>query len=279
MKAWLLRDFRGLGAMEFMDVDDPVAHEDELRLKVHYAALNPADRYLAQKQYPAQPPLPHVLGRDGVGEVDQIGANVTGWKLGEVLTQWQDLPGEAVTLVTGASGGVGVASIQLAAAMGYRALGLTRGTKRHEALKNMGAEMCFDVTDPNWPQLVKNHLKDRRVDLAIDNVGGPGFSLLINTLANRGRVSVVGRLAGPVPEFNTASLFFRRIRIGGVAVGAYTAQETQDAWREVVALLSKTGARPVVDQVFPFDQLIAAFDRLAGEHFGKVLLAVAPLNG
>ena len=53
------------------------------------------------------------------------------------------------------------------------------------------------------------------------------FSQLIDTLGDRGRVSCVGRLAGPVPDFNTASLFFRRIGIGGVAVGAYTPDESR----------------------------------------------------
>jgi hypothetical protein len=44
---------------------------------------------------------------------------------------------------------------------------------------------------------------------------------VIETLGDQGKVSLVGRLAGPVPEFNTAALFFRRIRLGGVAVSTY----------------------------------------------------------
>jgi hypothetical protein len=45
----------------------------------------------------------------------------------------------------------------------------------------------------------------------------------------------VGRLAGPIPDFNTASLFFRRIRIGGIAVGAYSNRESRAAWAQVIA--------------------------------------------
>ena len=61
-----------------------------------------------------------------------------------------------------------------------------------------------------------------------------------------------------MPSFNTATLFFRRLRLGGVAVGAYTNSESRAAWNEVVQLLSRKGARPLVDGVFPFDQLPAA---------------------
>jgi len=172
MKAWILTEFSGLDALELREVQAPAPQAGEVRLRVHYAALNPADGYLAENQYPAKPPLPHVLGRDGVGEVESLGAGVTDWKIGDVavllrgevgvnrwgtfaelvnvprdylvrlpggqqgqqdgqqggwseqeaagaplvyltawqaITQWGDLPTQPVMLVSGASGGVGVA--------------------------------------------------------------------------------------------------------------------------------------------------------------------------
>jgi len=112
------------------------------------------------------------------------------------------------------------------------------------------------------------------VDLVVDNVGGQLLPQVINTLGDLGRVSLVGRLAGPVPSFNTATLFFRRIRLGGVAVGAWTNAEARAAWQQVLALLARAATRPQVDRVFPFDQLPQAFDRLAQGPMGKVLLDV-----
>ena len=73
------------------------------------------------------------------------------------------------------------------------------------------------------------------MDLAIDNIGGKLLPEVIDTLGELGRVSLVGRLAGPVPSFNTATLFFRRLRLGGVAVGAWTNAESRAAWQQVVA--------------------------------------------
>ncbi len=80
------------------------------------------------------------------------------------------------------------------------------------------------------------------VDLAIDNIGGTLLPDVIDTLGQNGRVSLVGRLAGPVPQFNTAALFFRRLKLGGVAVGTYANVEAHAAWIEVLRLLSRTGA-------------------------------------
>ena len=85
----------------------------------------------------------------------------------------------------------------------------------------------------------------------------------------------MGRLAGPVPAFNTAALFFRRIRLGGVAVGAYTPEQAREAWQEVLGRLALVRARPVLDCVLPFERLPEAFARLASGPMGKVLLEVA----
>jgi NADPH2:quinone reductase len=151
---------------------------------------------------------------------------------------------------------------------------LSRDPEKSKRLRGLGADATFDPNDGDWRKKLKEHLGKRRVDLVVENIGGQLFSDCIDTLGDRGRVSVIGRLAGPVPNFNTASLIFRRIRIGGVQVGAYTNAETRAAWDEIVALLTKTGAEPIVDRVFPFDQLKQAFARLAEGPMGKVLLRV-----
>jgi NADPH:quinone reductase len=326
MKAWVLDELAGIGHLRLADWPDPTPQEGEVVLEVHYAALNPADRYLAEGQYPAKPSLPHILGRDGVGTVLQTGPGVgdlrpgdrrlilrgdvggnrpgtfaqrvsvpaehlaempAGWSEQEsagaalvyltayqALTMWGPLPPAAVVLVTGASGGVGVATVQLAAALGHKVLALSRSPEKSERLRQLGAAATFNPDDSRWRRLAKEWLAPRRVDLAVDNIGGKLLPEVIDTLGELGKVSLVGRLAGPVPNFNTAALFFRRIRMGGVAVGANTAAESQTNWRHVLELLALTGARPQVDRVFPFDQLPQAFERLAQGPLGKVLLAV-----
>lgn len=324
MKAWILDGLNGIESMRLGELPDPHAGANEVVLRVRYAALNPADRYLAQGQYPAKPPFPHVLGRDGIGVVEQVGSDVTGIHVGDecvvlrgetgvtrrgmfaervavqvdwliakpadwtaeqaasaplvyvtayqALTQWGELP-HAVVLVTGASGGVGVASIQLGAALGHVMIGLSRSAEKSKILLNQGASACFDPNDGQWRQKLYDFLGHRRVDLAIDNIAGSLLPQVIETLAPNGRVSVVGQLAGPVPQFNVAKLFFRRLRIGGVAVGTFTAAESRTAWEQIVAALDRTKRRPMVDHVYPFEQLPDAFAKLAEGPMGKVLIA------
>jgi NADPH2:quinone reductase len=325
MKAWLLDSLTGIDKLRLADIAAPTPAPGEVLLDVLYAALNPADRYLAESQYPARPPLPHILGRDGVGTVrsstvphiqpgqtcivlrgetgvsragtfaQQVAVSAdylvpvpSGWTLEEAscaslvyltacqaITQWPDLPSPATVLITGASGGVGVAAVQLCRAMGHTTIALSRNPAKQQTLKQLGADHTFDPMTPDWPRQLKDALSGKRVDLAIDNIGGPLFNDVVDTLGNWGKVSVVGRLAGPVPQFNTASLFFRRLRIGGVAVGSYTNAESRAAWTQILTLLNRTDAKPLIDRIFPFDQLPAAFARLAEGPMGKVLLSVS----
>jgi NADPH:quinone reductase len=326
MRAWLLDEFGGVAALRLREIPDPTPQAGEVILRVHYAALNPADRYLAERQYPAKPPLPHILGRDGLGTVVEVGPGVTGIAVGEhkivlrgdvgveragtfaervavpveslvevppgwdepeaacatlvyltayqALTMWGSLPASSVVLVTGASGGVGVASVQLAAAMGFTVVALSRSEEKRERLRQLGASLCFDPEKSAWRLAVKKALGSRPVDLAIDNIGGALLPEVIDTLGDAGKVSLVGRLAGPVPSFNTAALFFRRIRLGGVAVGANTNAESRAGWQQVLALLARASTRPLVDSILPFEQLPEAFARLAAGPMGKVVLKV-----
>lgn len=325
MNAWILESFGGLERLRFSQMTEPIPANNEIVLDVEFAALNPADRYLAEGQYPAKPPLPHILGRDGIGTVSAIGAGgerfaigqrllilrgETGvsrwgtfaqrvvvsvdslvvppadWSLEEsaaaplvyltayqALSQWGDLP-PSVVLITGASGGVGVAAIHLAKAIGHTVVALSRGTSKRGKLQELGADIVVDPTEADWPRALLNRLSPRRVDLAIDNIGGPLLPQVIQSMGDHGKISVVGRLAGPVPQFNTSTLIFRRLRLGGVHVGAYKPHESQQVWIAALKLLEKIGARPLVDRVFGFDQLPAAFARLAEGPMGKVVLNV-----
>ena len=330
MKAWLWDGSKGVDHLVLADAANPVPKEDEVVLEVHYTALNPADRYLIEKKYPypVNPPLPHVLGRDGVGTVVEVGDSVDGVHVGDrrvilrgdvgvfrwgsfaerlalqakslveipegwteeesagatlvylsayrALTMWEPLKPDSVVLVTGASGGVGVAAVQLAAAMGHTVVALSRSAEKQERLKELGATFTFNPEDSGWRAGVKEALGSRGVNLAVDSIGGALFPAVVDTMAELGRLSLVGELGGPVPNFDTGTLFSRRLRIGAMAVGYYTPAENRTAWQELLAIMARSGARPAVDRVFPFEELPQAFERLAGGPMGKVVVRVKP---
>jgi len=325
MRAWLLDKISSIDGLRLGEIEKPVPGEGEVLLRMRFAALNPADRYLAEGQYPARPPMPHILGRDGLGIVEAVGPDVQGLRCGvellilrgeagvslpgtfaqyavvpadvlvlppddwspqqcaaaplvyltafQALTLWGDMPA-SVVLITGASGGVGTASVHLARAMGHTVIAMSRDAAKAEKLRAQGAHLVVDPREP-WRVKVKDFLRGARIDLAVDNIGGELFNQVIEALGPKGKVSCVGRLAGPVPSFNTAGLFFRQLRIGGVFVGAYQPRQARKAWEDVLRLLKASGAAPVVDSEWEFERLPEAFARLAAGPMGKVVLKVA----
>jgi len=177
--------------------------------------------------------------------------------------------------VTGASGGVGVASVLLGKSMNLTVVALSRSQEKGAKLKELGADFVFKPEDQNLRKALMAAIAPKRVDFAVDNVGGALFNDVVAMLGRNGCISVVGRSSGVVPEFNTATLLFRRNRIGGVAVGDYTPEAAQAAWKQIVDRLDATGKRPVVDGVFRFQDVNDAFARLAQGPMGKVLVRVA----
>ena len=158
--------------------------------------------------------------------------------------------------------------------MGHTVVGLSRSSEKAAKLQELGATWTLNPDDPKWPATLKQYLQPRRVDLIVDNIGGALLPKMIDTLGMNGCISLVGMLAGPVPQFNTASLFFRRLQMRGIAIGTYTLEENRDAWRRVVNLLDSIEQRPVIDSVFSMQQVPSAFARLAEGPMGKVLVDV-----
>lgn len=331
MRAWLMDSWEGVETLRLAEVADPQPGQADVLLKMRVAALNPADAFLARGMYPANPPLPHVLGRDGVGDVVAVGPGVEnlrvgetvgilrcdvgvetwgtlaeqvvvpvesvtrvphGWSLEEMagaplvfltawqaLTQWDDPPAPpptgSVLVVTGASGGVGVASVLLGKSMALNVVALSRSEEKGARLKTLGADLVFDPADRNLVKAVKAAISPKGVDLVVDSVGSTLLNHVIAMLGYGGRISVVGRSGGIVPEFNTASLLFRRIRIGGVSVGDYSAQAAHAAWKDIVERLHAMGRRPQVDSIVPFEDVKRGFARLAQGPMGKVLVRMA----
>ncbi len=320
MQAWLIDDQNGIDGLRLGEADAPTPAMGQIVVRLDFAALNPADYYLAAGQYPARPPMPHILGRDGIGTVTAVGEGVRDIKVGDerlllrgeagvtepgtlaelvavpadrtvappagwskeqaaaaplvymtahqALGQWGDLPAKATVLVTGATGGVGVASVQLAKAAGHTVIGLSRSAAKRETLLELGADHALDAAVDGLAKRLREAAGP--IDLCVDNVGGPGFNEVIAAMGERGRVSCVGMLAGPVPTFNTAKLFFRRLRIGGVVVGSYDPAQAAAAWKEIVA----SGVEPQVDSTHAFDDVPTAFARLQEGPMGKVVVRI-----
>lgn len=196
------------------------------------------------------------------------------------LTAWRALviQGEVdaakTVLVTGASGGVGTAAVQQAKALGARVVALSRSEEKRKALESIGADVTIDSDAEDLEKRVKTALDGGRVDVVVENLAGPFLQKSINLLSERGRVMIIGLLAGLKSEFVVGTVIFKQARIEGVQVGAYAPAESQEAWARIVETLDKANMRPIVDRVFPMGEVHDAFSHLRSGPLGKVLIDV-----
>jgi len=77
--------YNGVENLRLGEAPDPQPGPGQALLRVRLSALNPADAFLAQNLYPAKPALPHILGRDGVGDVEAVGPGVNNVRVGETV--------------------------------------------------------------------------------------------------------------------------------------------------------------------------------------------------
>jgi NADPH2:quinone reductase len=210
-----------------------------------------------------------------------------GWSMEEAaaaplvyLTAWKALAiqgglkaGETV-LVTGASGGVGIASIQLGKALGARVIALSRDPAKRDRLKSLGADAVLDDSAADLAARVSEASGGAGPDLVIEHLGGARLAEHVAMVNMNGRVMVIGLLAGRTSELDMGMVLFKQVRIEGVHVGRFAPAEAQAAWTSVVQTMDESGARPVLDRTFGMESVPEAFVRLAGGHLGKVLVRI-----
>ncbi len=178
--------------------------------------------------------------------------------------------GEAL-LVHGASGGVGIAAVQWARAMGLTVFG-TAGTSRGLALvMQEGAHHVFDHTKAGYSDEILKATGGRGIDLVLEMLANVNLATDLKLLANRGRVIVIGN-RGDV-TINPRELMLRRASVSGFTLWATTEQETVEIHAAIAAGLENGTLRPIVGKELPLkDAPQAHIDVLTPGAFGKIAL-------
>src|SRR5437762_6937224 len=83
MKAIRVHEFGGPAVLKLEEIADPTPGADEVLVRVRAAGVNPVDAYMHSGMYARKPPLPYTPGQDGAGDVEAVGANVTGLRAGD----------------------------------------------------------------------------------------------------------------------------------------------------------------------------------------------------
>ncbi len=294
MKAVVAHEYGAPEVLKFEEIPRPEPNEDEALVRVIASSVNPADPLTLSGKYAREfgTHLPLIPGYDIAGVVEKTGANVTklkvgdavygyptfggGWadyvtvKEGEVavkpkslsfveaaavpmgaLTAWQALvdvaklqPGQTV-LIHGGSGGVGSFAIQIA--------------KARDLLKQLGADVAVDYTKTKFEDVAKD------VDVVLDPVGKETLARSYDVVKKDG--IVMSLVARPDP----AELEKRGIRGTGIS-----AHPDADDLTEIAHLIDTGKIKPIVTQILPLREAIAAQQQAATHHTrGKVVLRIA----
>ncbi|WP_037315104.1 alcohol dehydrogenase family protein [Ruegeria halocynthiae] len=160
-------------------------------------------------------------------------------------------------LITGASGGVGLAAVQLAALRGATVCGVTSPAKA-EVVKSQGAVDTFD-RDATLPADM--------FDVVIDVVGGPAWPGLILALKPGGHYAVSGAIAGPVVQADLRDIYLRDITIHGCTHQAF------EVFGRLVAMVNAGRIRPLISKTYPLRNIAAAQEDFQSKAFpGKLVL-------
>ena len=187
-------------------------------------------------------------------------------------------------LVHAAGSGVGLAAIQIVKALGGRAFGTSRTPDKIERAKAFGLESGYAVPEPSALAGLSEFAIDvtggSGFDVVLDLNGGPYFAASLEAMKLRGRLILIGGVAGGKADVDLYQILRKRLHIIGTVMRARSLEEkiaTMSAFaREVVPLLANGSIQPVIDSVFPLEKIQDAYRRLeSNETFGKVVLTLS----
>ena len=303
--------------MELVERPTPEPTLDEVLVEVAGAGVNRADLVQRAGHYPAPPDAPEdVPGLEFAGTVSATGPLVQRLRSGdevfgilgggghathvltreslcarvpkgldpvaaggvpEVFVTAHDAmvvqaglrPGERV-LIHGVGSGVGTAAVQLAHALGA----VTVGTSRTEDKLRRAAELGLDTAVLAGEDMAE---QIGEVDVVVDLLGGSYVALDVAVSALKGRIVVVGLLAGTEAEIDVGAIMRKRLTLRGTMLRTRALHEkalaTEAFAREVVPLFEQGALRPVIASVMTLEQATDAYDLVRSNSiFGKVIL-------
>jgi NADPH2:quinone reductase len=194
------------------------------------------------------------------------------------LAQRGQLQAGETLLVLGASGGVGLAAVEIGKAMGATVIAAASSAEKLEVARNAGADVLVDYTTESLKDRLKELTGGKGVDVIYDPVGGKSFEEAFRSIAWNGRMLVVGFASGEIPALPANLPLLKGAALVGVFWGTFAQRQPKDNlanFHQLLAWRDEGRIRPLVSRVFPLAEAAEAIEHLARRRaVGKVVVQV-----
>ncbi|WP_409261430.1 NADPH:quinone oxidoreductase family protein [Pseudomonas putida] len=173
-------------------------------------------------------------------------------------------PGETL-LVLGASGGVGLAAVEIGKAMGAKVIAAASSAEKLAVAKAAGADELIDYSQASLKEEIKRLTGGQGVDVIYDPVGGELFDQAVRGLAWQGRLLVVGFASGTIPQMAANLVLLKGAAVLGVFWGAFAQRQPEDNaanFRQLFAWHAEGKLKPLVSRTYPLAEAGAAIEAL-----------------
>jgi NADPH2:quinone reductase len=181
--------------------------------------------------------------------------------------------------VLGASGGAGLAAVELAKRMGAKVIACASSAEKLAVCKSRGADVLVNYAQQDLREALKEATAGKGVDVVYDCVGGPYAEPAIRSMAWNGRFAVIGFAAGDIPKIPLNLLLLKNCSLVGVFWGASVQAEPKvnaANMHQIVTWVAEGALKPHIHKVFPLAETAAAIRELDNRAAtGKVVIKVA----
>ncbi len=187
------------------------------------------------------------------------------------------LQSEEVLLVLGASGGVGLAAVQLGKAMGAQVIAATSSKTKNELCLKYGADHVINYSQEDLRGRIKEITGGKGIDVVYDPVGGDYSEAALRSLAWNGRHLVVGFATGEIPKIPLNLPLLKSCQVVGVFWGSFAQKFPGQNMKnsiELMQMLDKGLINPHIHKVYPLENAAAALEEMMGRQvMGKVVVS------
>jgi NADPH2:quinone reductase len=313
MKAILCTHFCTPGELELADIPEPKAGAGEAVVRIKAAALNFFDTLIIAGKYQHKPLFPFSPAAEFAGVVESIDPGVTGIAPGDrvmaspgwgaarevkipdtldfaraagltvtygttlyALRERAELKSDETLVVLGASGGTGLAAIEIGKIMGARVIACASSDEKLTFAQAHGADETVNYATEDLRSALKKLGGERGVDVVYDPVGGPYAEPAVRALGWEGRYLVIGFAAGEIPKLPLNLVLLKSCDIRGVLWGSWVRREPQAQhamMTQIVQWAAQGKLSAHVHTVYPLAEIAAALKAIADRKvMGKIVL-------